>query len=53
MAAALRGSSWFNLNLAAVRIVGANDDLKAQLTEDPRKIAEEAKNKNEVDGVKL
>lgn len=49
----LVSATWFNLNLAAVRIVGANDDLKAQLTEDPRKIAEEAKDKNEIDGVKL
>lgn len=46
-------ATWFNLNLAAVRIVGANEDLKAQLTEEPRKMAAEAKAKDEVDGVKL
>ena len=44
---------WFNLNLAAVRIVGTNEDLKAELTEEPKKIAAEAKDKTEVDGLKL
>lgn len=46
-------ATWFNLNLAAVRIVGANEDLKAELTEEPRKMAAEAKKASEVNGVKL
>lgn len=49
----LLSATWFNLNLAAVRIVGANEDLKAELTEEPRKIAAEAKANTEVDGVRL
>lgn len=44
---------WFNLNLAAVRIAGANKDVTEELTKDTRKIAEQAKGKDEVDGVKL
>ncbi len=49
----LLAGTWFNLNLAAVRVVGMDPDLKAQLTEEPTKVAAAAKKATEVDGVKL
>jgi hypothetical protein len=49
----LAAAIWFNLNVAAVRLVSGDRELKAQLVEEPQKVMEKAKAANEVDGVKL
>ncbi len=44
---------WFNLNLAAIRLVSGDAELKAKLGEESRKVAEQAKKADKVDGVDL
>jgi hypothetical protein len=44
---------WFNLNLAAVRLVSGDAELKASLVDGPKQVAEQAKHAVQVDGVKL
>jgi hypothetical protein len=46
-------SVWFNLNLAAVRLVNVNEELKAELAKDVKKLATDAKGQSQVDGIKV